>query len=171
VLFDTVYGEVSRKLREIGSEIGHQREVSLVPASIKDFRKETLPLYTAVKQEGKIWWGEVDLTLSPEEPSVKYGEAFQKSKAFEGCKIEWTEDLLKEYPSYGNLDLCYSATNHAIQMALAMKGLGYSSKIHILLPLAANTSGRRSLTPSCNFSICGPNQSTKWNLFPPTKSV
>jgi hypothetical protein len=117
-----VDGEVSRKVRDIESEIACEREVSVVPATVNDFREETLPLYTAAKKEGRICRGKADLTVSSEEPSVKYKHAFEKSKASEGRKVTWTEDLLKEQLPYGNLDLCYSAAKHAIQMALGMKG-------------------------------------------------
>jgi HEPN domain-containing protein len=51
-------------------------------------------------------------------------------------KVKMAEEIFKEHPSYGDADLCFIASKHAIQMALAMKGLGYSSKVSVLLSLA-----------------------------------
>lgn len=66
---------------------------------------------------------------------MKYADYFKKSKEVETKKIEIAQEILKEHPDYGSCALCFIASKHAIQMALAMKGLGYSSKITALLPL------------------------------------
>lgn len=57
-------------------------------------------------------------------------------------KVKMAEDILKGHPSYGAVDLCFVASKHAIQITLAMKGLGYSSKVAVLLPLAEKYLGR-----------------------------
>ena len=41
----------------------------------------------------------------------------------------------------GIAEICFTASKHAIQAALAMKGDGYSSKVAVLLPLARNHFG------------------------------
>lgn len=129
-------GELKKSVCDITREVSEQRSITIVISNLEDFIKEKIPLYTAVKKEGKIIWGDVDLTLNPESPEIKYAEAYKKSKEFETEKVMIAEDILKDHPSYGTAELCYVASKHAIQIALAMKGLGYSSKVSVLLPLA-----------------------------------
>lgn len=128
--------ETKRTLHKIEEDMCEEASISLLPVSIEDFLKERIPLYTAVKREGKIIYGTVDLAINPEPPHTKYAEYFKKSKEFETQKVTWAEEMLKRHPSYGSADLCFIAAKHAIQMALAMKGKGYSSKVAVLLPLA-----------------------------------
>ena len=52
------------------------------------------------------------------------------------------EELLEKNITSGIADLCFVASKHAIQAALAMKGKGYSSKIKILLPLTERYFGK-----------------------------
>jgi len=135
-IFEEVDSDTWKVLYKIERTIESERGISLVPSSQEDFQKEKNPLFTAVKREGKILWGNVDLTINPEDPAVKYADYFQKSREVETHKVEMAEKILKEHPDYGSADLCFVASKHAIQMALAMKGLGYSSKVAVLLPLA-----------------------------------
>ena len=142
VMFKKVDGNIRKLLYEIENDTEGENSVTLVSTTIEDFVKEKIPLYTAVKKEGKIIWGNVDLTINPEPPHIKYAEAFEKSREFEVRKVKMAEDILKEHPSYGAVDLCFIASKHAIQMVLAMKGIGYSSKVAVLLPLAEKYLGR-----------------------------
>jgi predicted nucleotidyltransferase len=135
-IFEKVNGELRKSVWDITSDMSTERSITLVTSTVEDFTKEKLPLYTAVKKEGKIIWGNVDLTISQEKPDIKYAQAFKKSKEFETQKVITAEEMLKKHPSYGTAELCYIAAKHAIQMALAMKGIGYSSKVSVLLPLA-----------------------------------
>jgi len=112
-----------------------ERHITFLSVSIEDFRKENIPLYTAVKREGKIIWGNIDLTINPDTPHIKYAEFFKRSKEFEVQKIKIAEDILSKHPGYGSAELCFVASKHAIQAVLAMKGIGYSSKVKVLLPL------------------------------------
>jgi predicted nucleotidyltransferase len=112
------------------------RQVSLVTCTEDEFRKEKVPLYTAVKVEGKIIWGDIDRALNPEPPEVKYVDFFRKSEEFESRKLEMAEKLLEEDFLSGIPEICFVAAKHALQAALAMKGEGYSSKVGVLLPLA-----------------------------------
>jgi predicted nucleotidyltransferase len=142
VIFDQVDSDTWKVLYEIERTIESERGITLVPASIEDFQKEKNPLFTAVKREGKIPWGNTDFTINPEPPAVKYAEYFQKSREVETHKVEMAEKILKEHPDYGSAELCFVASKHAIQMALAMKGVGYSSKIAVLLPLVKEHLGK-----------------------------
>jgi len=142
VIFDQVDRDTWKVLYEIERTIESEKSITLVPASIEDFQKEKNPLFTAVKREGKTLWGNVDFTINPEPPAVKYAEYFQKSREVETHKVEMAEKILKEHPDYGSAELCFVASKHAIQMALAMKGVGYSSKMAVLLPLAKEHLGK-----------------------------
>lgn len=142
-VFEKVNGNTSKLLYEIETDAEREKSVTLVSTIIKDFVKEKIPLYTAVKKEGKIVWGNVDLTINPEPPHIKYAEAFQKSREFEVRKVKMAEEILKDHPTYGTVDLCFVASKHAIQMALAMKGLGYSSKVSVLMPLSEKHLGKQ----------------------------
>jgi predicted nucleotidyltransferase len=141
-VFKKVDSNTRKLLYDIETDAEKENSITLVPVSVEEFRKEKIPLYTAVKKEGKIIWGDVDLTINPEQPHIKYAEAFQRSMEFEMRKVKMAEDILKEDPSYGAADLCFVASKHAIQIALAMKGLGYSSKVAVLLPLAEKHLGK-----------------------------
>lgn len=135
-IFERVDEKVRRFVNDIIYNVSNERLISIVTASLEDFTKEKLPLYTAVKREGKIIWGKIDLSINSDKPDIKYAEAFKKSKEFEMQKVIIAEEMLKRHPDYGTADLCFVASKHAIQMALAMKGIGYSSKVSVLLPLA-----------------------------------
>jgi len=142
VIFNGVNADARRLLSGIEGEVAEDRSITLLSASVEEFQREKIPLYTAVKKEGKIIMGEADTTLNPEPPRIKYADCFEKSKQFETKKVEMAENVLKEYPSYGSADLCFVASKHAIQMALAMEGIGYSSKVAVLLPLAKENLGK-----------------------------
>ena len=134
-VLERISSKASRTISKIEAVCSKEHEVSIVLASRQDFGRESLPLYTAAKREGRILWGKADLTVNPEKPSVKYKQAHQKSKDFELGKIRMAEEILEKHPSYGSSALCFSAAKHGIQMALAMRGVGYSSKLSVLLPL------------------------------------
>lgn len=142
VVFDKLKDNIRKLLYEIERDTADERSITLLPALVEDFHKEKIPLYTAAKKEGRIIWGDVDLTINPENPRTKYADAFERSKEFETKKVDMAVDILKEYPSYGSADLCFVASKHAIQMALAMKGIGYSSKVVVLLPLTKKYLGK-----------------------------
>jgi len=118
------------------------REISLVACTEDEFRKENVPLYTAVKLEGKIIWGDIDRALNPDPAGIKYSDFFQKSREFESRKLEMAEKLLEEDFLSGIPEICFVAAKHAIQAALAMKGEGYSSKVAVLLPLVRKNFGQ-----------------------------
>jgi predicted nucleotidyltransferase len=111
------------------------REISLVTCTEDEFQSEKIPLYTAVKKEGKMVWGDIDRAFNPESPEVKYADFFRKSKDFESRKLEMAGELLKRDYLSGIPEVCFVAAKHALQSALAMKGEGYSSKVAVLLPL------------------------------------
>lgn len=141
VILNNADDKTRRLLYEIERDVAEGRNITLVSVSVEAFQRENIPLYTAVKKEGKIIMGEIDITINPEPPHIKYAEYFEKSKEFETKKVKMAENILKEYPSYGSADLCFVASKHAIQMALAMRGIGYSSKVAVLLPLAKENLG------------------------------
>jgi len=134
-VFKRLDGDTKKFLYKIEMDFDIERQLTLLPVSIEDFRMEKIPLYTAVKKEGKIIWGSIDLTINPEAPHIKYAEFFERSREFEMQKVKMAEDILSEHPGYGTIDLCFVASKHALQSALAMKGIGYSSKIAVLSPL------------------------------------
>jgi len=142
VLFDRIDKEMEKSVRDIERSISAERSITIIPSSLEDFKNERIPLYTAVKREGKIIYGNADLSINPEPPEIKYSGFFKKSYEFETQKIRVAEELLeKDLLTSGIVDLCYVASKHAIQAALAMKGEGYSSKVAVLLPLAAKYFG------------------------------
>lgn len=143
VVFDKIDREVRKSVSDITRKVNTEKSITIVSCNAEDFQKEKLPLYTAVKKEGKIIYGNVDLSINPELPEVKYAEFFKKSYEYESGKIETAEDLLKHNLNSGIDDLCLVASKHALQAALAMKGEGYSSKVAVLLPLTEKHFGKR----------------------------
>jgi predicted nucleotidyltransferase len=133
--------DTRRRVDDLVNELRSGEMITVVCAGLEEFSKEDIPLYTAVKREGKVLWGYVDVTLSPEAPEVKYAEFFRKSREFEAGKIETAEFLASKGLGSGIADYCFVAAKHAIQAALAMQGEGYSSKVNILLPLAKKRFG------------------------------
>src|SRR3972149_3909207 len=141
VILNNADDKTRKLLYEIERDAAEDKSITLVSSSVEEFQRERIPLYTAIKKEGKIIMGEIEITINPEPPSIKYAEYFEKSKEFETKKVKMAENIIKEYPSYGSADLCFVASKHAIQMALAMRGIGYSSKVAVLLPLAKENLG------------------------------
>lgn len=120
-----------------------ERDITTVISSLEDFLKEKNPLYTAVKREGMVLWGDTDLSVNPEPPEKKYSDFFAKSRQFESRKVSMAEELLRKGYHSGITDLCFIPSKHAIQASLAMKGEGYSSKVAVLLPLARRYFGEK----------------------------
>ena len=133
-IFQEVDSEVISSLSEVEQDFDYR--LVIVPCSLEEFKREKLPLYTAIKKEGKIIYGEIDLSLNTQPPEVKYLEFFKKSREFETHKVEIAAGLLEKDVLSGVADLCFIASKHTIQAALAMKGEGFSSKLAILMPLA-----------------------------------
>ncbi len=141
-----VFGRLDENIRKNISDISHkidsERIITIVSCSLEDFKKETIPLYTAVKKEGKMILGLTDLSLNPEPPEVKYAEFIKKSQQIESHKVETAEALLEKKLIFGIPEFCFMASKHAIQAALAMKGRGYTSKVSELIPQAAEYLGK-----------------------------
>ena len=140
-IFSTLGKETGKSLFDVERRI-RGRNVTLVPSSLEDFQKEKIPLFTAAKREGKIIYGDVDRSINPEPPELKYSEFFKRSRQFESQKVRIAEELLEKDLLSGVSDFCYVASKHAIQAALAMKGEGYSSKVVVLAPLTEKYFGR-----------------------------
>ncbi len=140
-IFSTLGKEIGKSLFDFERGI-KGRNVTLVPSSLEDFQKERIPLYTAAKKEGKLIYGDVDRSINPEPPEVKYSEFFKRSREFESQKVKIAEELLGKELLSGVGAFCYVASKHAVQAALAMKGEGYSSKVVVLAPLAEKYFGR-----------------------------
>lgn len=136
-IFEAIDKKLAGKINKISSDIEtrHQRDITLLPVKADDFRKEKFPLFTAAKREGIIIFGDIDLEYNPESPEVKYRDFFKKSVEFETKKVEIAEKMLQDGLSSGVFALCFVASKHLLQAALAMKGAGFSSKMKILLPL------------------------------------
>lgn len=132
-VFEAEHEKVRKEITELSWK--EEREVTLLTCNAEDFQKEKIPLYTAIKREGRIIWGEVDRKISPDPPAAKYEDFFRKSKEFESHKVEMAEWLLEKDFITSIPDYCFIAAKHAIQAALAMKGEGYSSKVVVLHPL------------------------------------
>jgi len=134
--------ETRKSVNDIVNNIETERSITVLSTSLEDFQKEKIPLYTAVKKEGKVIYGNTDLSIHPEPPEIKYSEFFKESREFESRKIKIAEELLEKDMGYGITDFCFVASKHALQAALAMKGEGYSSKVAVLLPLARKHLGK-----------------------------
>ncbi len=124
--------DLRRRVYEVARKLTSDKEISVVIASEEEFRKERLPLFTAVKKEGIIVQGNVDFRIDPSPPGEKYRDFFFKSREFEGRKIEVAEKFLKDGLSSGVAINCYIASKHIFQVGLAMKGVGFSSKFPVL---------------------------------------
>lgn len=146
-IFDGLDKETQKSVDDIVRGLDQERSITIVSSNLEDFRKENLPLFTAVKGEGKVIYGDVDLTINPEPPEIKYSEFFKRSREWESQKIKIAEELLEKDLASGIADLCFVASKHSIQAALAMKGEGYSSKMAILLPLAERYFGKEIAEP------------------------
>jgi predicted nucleotidyltransferase len=142
-IFNKTDKETRKAVDDIVRDIDTEKHITLVHTIIEDFQKEKVPLYTVVKKEGRLIYGDVDLSINPEPPEVKYSEFFKRSCEFESKKVRMAEEILEKYNSTGIADLCFVAAKHAIQAALAMKGEGYSSKVSVLLPLTEKHFGER----------------------------
>jgi len=136
-IFKTVNKDTAKKVNKISSniELRYKRDITLLPVKVDKFKVEYLPLFTAAKREGIIVFGDIDLKENPESPQVKYKDFFRKSVAFESKKVEIAEKILQDGLPSGVFSLCFVASKHLLQAGLAMKGVGFSSKVKILLPL------------------------------------
>lgn len=134
-LFSKVGKQTSKSIYDIARSADSERSITIVPTSLKDFQREKLPLYTAAKREGRLIYGDIDLSINPEPAKVNYAEFFRRSHEFESQKIRIAEELLEKNLNSGIAEFCFVASKHAIQAALAMNGEGYSSKVSVLLPL------------------------------------
>ena len=141
-VFDKADKDIRKLVNDIVDNIETERSITVLSTSLEDFHKEKIPLYTAVKKEGKVIYGNADLSINPVSPEIKYSEFFKESREFESRKIKIAEELLIKDMIYGIADYCFIASKHAIQAVLAMKGEGYSSKVAILLPLAEKHFGK-----------------------------
>ncbi|MFH1654837.1 MAG: nucleotidyltransferase domain-containing protein [Pseudomonadota bacterium] len=137
-----VVDNVNKKANRIRDELVKEEAFSVLVASEKDFVKEKLPVYTAAKREGKLIFGDIDMSLSFESPSSKYAGFFKDSRDFESRKVKLAQELLKDGFTNGVIDYCFVASKHALQASLAMKNEGYSSKIDVLLPLTEKYYGK-----------------------------
>ena len=88
VVFEAMDKETGKVIHEIESHIDGERNITIVPTNLEDFRKERLPLFTAVKREGKVIYGDVDLSINPGSPKIKYSEFFKRSFEFESQKVK-----------------------------------------------------------------------------------
>ena len=134
-LFSKVGKQTSKSVYDIARSADTERSITLTPTSLEDFQREKLPLYTAAKREGRLIYGDIDLSINPEPAKVKYAEFFRRSHEFESQKIRIAEELLEKNLNSGIAEFCFVASKHAIQATLAMNGEGYSSKVSVLLPL------------------------------------
>ena len=144
-IFKRVDKDVTKAVNEISSEIEvrHERSITLLPIRIGDFEMEKVPLFTAVKREGIIVFGSIDLKESPEHPEVKYKDFFKKSLEFESKKVEIAKKMLQDGLPSGVFALCFMASKHLLQAGLSIKGVGFSSKVKILLPLVEEHFGSK----------------------------
>jgi predicted nucleotidyltransferase len=142
VVLDKMNENARKRIYDIKSEIDISRSISIVSVSLKDFKSEKLPLYTAVKKEGRTIFGDVDLSINPVPEEVKYADFFKRSHKFESDKIKTAEELLHKNLTSGIAEFCFIASKHAIQATLAMEGKGYTSKISLLMPLARKHLGK-----------------------------
>ena len=141
-VFDKSDKKIRKTLADIMGTLETERSITVLSTSLEDFQKEKIPLYTAVKKEGKVIYGNADMSVNPESPEIKYAGFFRDSREFESRKIRTAEELLKKDMGYGIADFCFVTSKHAIQASLAMKGEGYSSKAAVLLPLARKYFGK-----------------------------
>ena len=61
VVFDRIDKETGKSVRHIMYSTNTERSITIIPSTLKDFRNEKLPLYTAVKKEAS------DIHFEPED--------------------------------------------------------------------------------------------------------
>lgn len=132
VIFKKMEKGLREKVYQIIEKSSEDRVVSVVVTSETEFEEEKLPLFTAVKKEGVVLEGEVNMKISPISPAKKYQDFFRKSGEFERRKVDMAEEFLKKGFSSSVAINCYIASKHAFQVGLAMKGVGFSSKFPVL---------------------------------------
>jgi len=144
-IFKRVDKDVTKRISEISSdiEVQHERNITLLPVRAGDFEIEKLPLFTAAKREGIVVSGNIDLKQNPKPPEVKYKDFFKKSLEFESKKVEIAKRMLQDGLPSGVFALCFVASKHLLQAGLAMKGVGFSGKVKILLPLVEEHFGSK----------------------------
>ncbi len=133
--------KTSATVNELVNNIDMDRDFTVVHALQNDFIKEKWPVYTAAKAEGRVIFGDIDLSRCDTPPPTRYSEFFKTSRDFESRKVELAEKFLKGGLTSGVIDHCFIASKHAVQAALAMRGKGFSSKMNVLLPLAKECFG------------------------------
>lgn len=132
----------NKKIRTLIYDLMTNFEVSIVLSTASDFAKEKWPVFTAAKKDGKVIYGNIDMSMDPQNPEVKYADFFKRSREFEIRKIKLAQTLSQDGMTSGVIDNCFVASKHALQASLAMKGKGFSSKIDVLLPLTKEYFGR-----------------------------
>ena len=82
VILNNADDKTRRLLYEIERDATEDKSITLVSSSVEKFQRERIPLYTAIKKEGNIIMGEIDIVINPEPPHIKYADYFEKSKEF-----------------------------------------------------------------------------------------
>ena len=95
VVFEEVTGRIRKSAYEVIGDVKSEMKVSIVLTSREEFQKEKIPLFTAVKKEGILLYGDLDLRLNPSPPEEKYKEFFRKSQEFEKRKVENAEKKIR----------------------------------------------------------------------------
>ncbi len=132
IIFEEDTSEFRKRTHEVIRDLDCGKEISIVVTSEKDFEQEKLPLFTAVKKEGSLLYGDMDLRVNPKPSAEKYKKFFEKSKECECGKVRMAKEFLKKGFLSSVILNCYIASKHAFQAGLAMKGIGFSSKFSIL---------------------------------------
>jgi hypothetical protein len=114
---------------------------------LKEFSEERIPLYTAVKKEGILIFGKVDLSVDPTYPLIKYSDFFSKFKEFYDINLKTAEEILEKYPNFDVIEICFLAATGSIQNIFAINGLAYTSKIGVLMSLIKKYFGKEFAEP------------------------
>ncbi|MCM8804419.1 MAG: nucleotidyltransferase domain-containing protein [Candidatus Omnitrophica bacterium] len=141
VILDCIDHSVRRLFEEMRWENNFKKNVNINMTSAKDFQIEKIPLYTAVKKEGIVIFGEVDLSINKKPPSVKYKEFFEECRKFYIERLNIAKMKLKKYIVDDVVELCFNASKCAIQNFFATKEI-FTNKTKILLILVKKHLGK-----------------------------
>ncbi len=143
LVFDEVDSEKKKEiwnLEKKNKNLEFDRKIDRVIVSLDKFQKEWAPIYTAIKRTGKVFWGNIDLTLSELLYRERYAEFFVKSKEVESRKVNSAEEYIVKLNS-PEIDFLYIPVKHTIQAYLAMIGKGFTSRFEELYKLTLEELG------------------------------
>ena len=143
LVFDEIETEKKKEIWDLerkNKNLEFDRKIDRVIVSLDKFTKEWAPIYTAIKRTGKVFWGNMDLTLSDLPYKERYAGFYLKSKEVEARKVNSAEEYIVKLNS-PEVEFLYIPVKHTIQAYLAMIGKGFTSRFEELYKLTVEELG------------------------------